>query len=118
MAFGEDDHLNRTPTTGRFKQLAAGVVAPVCIVLLSVYSLVTGITPIFAKKTSGTVTGTGGVIVALSYLAGAAYMHFRYYWDWSERLEPHSHWPKFLSLVFFISGLVFGLIHAFLHDGA
>ncbi|QIF03601.1 hypothetical protein [Roseimicrobium sp. ORNL1] len=117
--FGEDDHLNRTPTTGRFKQLAAGVVGPVCIALLAVYSLVTGSTPIYSKGGSaGTITGTGGIIVALSYLAGAAYLHFRYYWDWSERLEPHSHWPKFLSLVLCIFGFVLGLFYSFLHGGA
>jgi hypothetical protein len=114
--FGEDDHLNRTPTTGRFKQIAAGVVAPACVALLAVYSLTTGSTPLFLKKTGATIIGTGGAIVALSYLAGATYLHFRHYWDWSERLEPHSQGPKFLSLVLFIAGLVLGLIYASLHD--
>lgn len=116
--FGEDDHLNRTPSSGRFKQIAAGVAAPICVVLLSVYSLVTGSTPIFSKGNSATISGTGGIIVALSYLAGAAYLHFRYYWDRNENLEPHSHWPKFLSLVFCIFGFVVGLVFSFLHGEA
>jgi hypothetical protein len=113
--FGEDDHLNRSPSTGRFKQVVAGVVLPVCIVALAVIGIVTGTVPIYGKGGGSSVTGTGAIIIAYSYLAGAAYMHFRYYWEWNERLEPHSHALQKISLILFMLGLAAGMVCAFMN---
>ncbi len=112
--FSEDDHLNRSPSTGRFKQVVVGLALPVCIVVIAVIGMVTGTVPIYGKGGGGSITGTGAIIIALSYLAGAAYLHFRYYWEWNERLEPRSHALQRISLTLFIVGFVAGMVCAFM----
>jgi amino acid transporter len=107
--FGEDDFLNRSPRTGKFKQLAVGLVFPAAIVLFSIWCLFHGRTPLPTKGNSAWVSGYSAVMLAFAYMAGAAYMHFRYHWDWSERLEPHSRWPKIVSLTIFITGVLLSL---------
>jgi hypothetical protein len=113
--FGEDDHLNRSASTGRLKQVVVGVALPVFIVAIAVMGIVTGTVPIYGKGGGGSITGAGAVIIAFSYLAGAAYLHFRYYWGWNERLEPHSHALQRISLTLFMVGFVAGMVCAFMN---
>jgi hypothetical protein len=110
--FGEDDHLNRSPSTGRFTQVWKGLLLPALIAAGAVWCLFAGKTPV-PGRSSGWATGSGGAILALSYLAGAGYLHFRYYWEWSVRLEPHSRWPKLISLTLCIFCFVLGIARWF-----
>ena len=105
----DDDSLHCHPRLKRLVQIVPGLIVPVCIFLVAVQGLVSGQTIVPSRRGPSSVAeGPEGIVLALAYLAGAAFLHFHFYWRWSERLEPHSAKPWWISFFLFIC-LILGL---------
>ena len=96
------------------KQWMLGGLLPAALLLYVSSALLTGETllplggrrGVFSARRAEEFTGMAGVFLALTYLAGAAWLHFHWAWGYSQKLWPRVAGCKKAALYFGLVSLV------------
>jgi hypothetical protein len=95
----EDVHC--APEGGPWKRRLLGYVIPTFIVGYALIGFVEADVDLFVRHPID-FTGLAARLLAISYLAVAAFMHFHWGWGLSQRLWPHSQRYKYFAIACFV----------------
>lgn len=101
------------PSGGRTKQWLVGLVLAAVPIVYGVVCIRRGHTTLFGRGTNSDLTGDAAFWLALAYIAGGAFLHFRYFWGLSERLSNFSDLGEVISLLFFLLSLLYSFYRIF-----
>ncbi len=105
----DDEDILCGPDGGDWKRRLLGYCVPAIIAAYAVFGYVAE--KVFFPRAGIVFTGYAAKFLALSYLAGAFYLHFHYGWGLSERLCMRSFRPKIFAiaafLLFFVAAFYF-----------
>ena len=108
------ENLAYGPSGGPVKQWVAGVILASIPAVYGIYCIQRGYTTLFGRGgSSEKLVGPAGLWLAVAYISLGAVLHFHYFWGLADRLWRFSLPLKVVSLLVFLSALIYSLALAF-----